>query len=118
MCKSCTKEYMEAWSERNPGVKEFHFRNSRLRREFGITVKEYDEMLEQQNSKCALCDKDREDEDRNFAVDHNHSTGEIRGLLCRDCNYRLVGKFEDSNFLRKMADYLDKGTGRYVPKKS
>ncbi len=51
-------------------------------------------------------------------VDHDHSTGEIRGIICRYCNHRLVGRHRDSNVLRRIADYLDAPRkGWIVPKK-
>ena len=68
-------------------------RNSLLLREYGITLSQYEEMDKRQDGKCAIC---REPEKRkNFvlAVDHNHETKEVRGLLCSSCNPKL-GWFE------------------------
>jgi hypothetical protein len=50
-------------------------------------------------------------------VDHDHFSGEIRGLLCTYCNYRVVGKHRDGELLRRIADYVEQGTGWFVPKK-
>lgn len=62
-------------------------RNERYMRRFGITTDEYEEMLIEQNGVCAIClnapKKFR------LAVDHDHKTGKIRGLLCYRCNYGL-----------------------------
>ena len=65
----------------------------------------------------AICEKHQDDLKKRMAVDHNHITGEIRGLLCDYCNHRLVGRHRDGQLLRKIADYVDQGTGKYVPKK-
>ena len=57
-----------------------------------------------QNNKCALCLKEKE-----LFVDHCHDTGNVRGLLCRECNTSL-GKFHDDvNILTRAIDYIIKG---------
>ncbi len=69
-------------------------RNSMLLKTYGITLDQYERMLEAQGGKCAMCDstepgKDRRGKDKNFCVDHDHATGEIRSLLCGRCNMGL-----------------------------
>ena len=86
-----------------------------LKRKYGITPDQYEQLLRQQNGTCALCPKTEEAEGKSLAVDHNHKTGEIRGILCSYCNHRVVGRHTDADLLRRMADYLDKGTGWFVP---
>jgi hypothetical protein len=83
-----------------------------LKSRYGITLIEYKEMLEQQNGVCAICGepetakKRNSDEPRLLAVDHDHETGEIRGLLCTGCNQGL-GSFRDSVYnLNAAARYL------------
>lgn len=88
-----------------------------LRYKYGISVAQYNELLEKQENKCAICGKHEDEEPRALAVDHNHITGEIRGLLCTFCNHRIVGKHRDGDLLRKVADYIEQGTGWFVPKK-
>lgn len=92
-------------------------RDSYLRRTYGITLDQYGDLLERQGRGCALCKKTPEDEGKNLAVDHNHATGEIRGLLCSYCNHRVIGKHRDSDLLLRMAEYVSKGTGLFVPEK-
>lgn len=93
----------------------------RLINTFGITWDEYDFLLAAQNYRCAICDgKPRK---HALAVDHDHKTGEIRGLLCSKCNHRLLGSaHDDPARLRKAADYLETysprdvfGEPKYVP---
>jgi len=91
-------------------------RQSRLMKLYGITIEEYDRMLENQKGCCAICDRDAANFKTRLAVDHNHITGEIRGLLCSYCNHRIIGRHRDAALLRKMADYVDQGTGLFVPK--
>ena len=78
-----------------------------LKRRYGITLAEYDQMFEDQNGKCAICGT-TEPGGRNgrFHVDHNHVTGVVRGLLCHHCNTAL-GKFgDDEATLQRAIDYL------------
>ena len=88
-----------------------------LRRTYGITLEQYDFLLARQEGKCAVCLRPQEEFPTRLAVDHDHKTGEIRGLLCRYCNHRLVGRHRDSSLLRRIADYLEVGTGWFVPPK-
>ena len=69
-------------------------RDRQYRVRYGITLADYNRMLLQQGGKCAICGSDKEGKvGQCFAVDHNHDTGTVRGLLCIRCNARL-GWFE------------------------
>jgi hypothetical protein len=75
---------------------------------YGLTPVEYDKMVEEQNGKCAICGKDRNvtSDKRRLAVDHDHETGQVRGLLCTICNTRL-GILENAEWVQKARAYLD-----------
>lgn len=92
-------------------------RQRHLRAKYGITEEQYDVMLTKQKDSCALCERPASIFKTRLAVDHNHFTGEIRGLLCSYCNHRVIGRHKDATLLRKMADYVDQGTGWFVPKR-
>lgn len=92
-------------------------RSRHLKNKYGITTEQYDELLEKQGDACALCRRPSSDFKTRLAVDHNHETREIRGLLCAYCNHRVIGRHRDPNLLRRMADYVEQGTGWFVPKK-
>ena len=68
------------------------------------------ELLENQNFKCSMCDEDLKDEDNtNRHVDHNHDSGMIRGVLCRRCNLlegTLYYRFRRSGHVGKETDYI------------
>ena len=68
---------------------EKHGRRQWLRRAYGITPKKYDELLEQQDGRCAICGVENCSTGRRFAVDHKPETDEIRGLFCYTCNTKL-----------------------------
>ena len=78
---------------------------------------QYESLLQKQGSCCAICRRSRSEFRSNLAVDHDHTTGEIRGLLCIHCNHRLVGRHRDGQLLRRIADYVEQGTGWFVPPK-
>lgn len=90
-------------------------RDSHLKCKFGITQEEYDLMFKEQGGVCKLCE-DGEDEfvdstvikgPKQFAIDHDHYTGEVRGLLCSKCNKGL-GQFRDNAaLLHKAAFYVE-----------
>lgn len=83
-------------------------KNCTLKRYYGITLEEYDLLLEKQGYKCAICGIDKAENVKSFAVDHCHKTGKVRGLLCHKCNIGL-GHFDDSsNLLIKAVSYLTK----------
>lgn len=82
---------------------------------YGLTIADYDRMLAEQGGGCALCETTNPVGEGNvsnkmqfsFAVDHCHSTGKVRGLLCNPCN-RGLGFLQDSaKLLRKAASYIE-----------
>lgn len=82
-------------------------REGHLKRKYGITLEDYERMLEEQGGVCFICKKPRP-EDRTLHVDHDHATGEIRGLLCFRCNNALGDFDDDHELLQNAADYLDR----------
>lgn len=80
-------------------------RRQHLRREYGISQEQFEELRAVQGSRCAICRRRRHD----LHVDHNHRSGEIRGLLCGSCN-RAIGLLRDDPDLAHRASvYLTKG---------
>lgn len=61
---------------------------------YGITGDEYEALLRRQGGKCAICRA--RPRSKRLAVDHNHTTGAVRGLLCSRCNHDLLGSAWDS----------------------
>ena len=86
-------------------------RSSMLRQRYGITQDDYLRMLASQNNACAVCHVKTPGNgrgERYFDVDHNHSSGQVRGLLCRNCNTTL-GTIENKRALiSKLEIYLRK----------
>lgn len=101
-CKTCRQNRLNS----STGHKDRARRDS-LRRNYNISLEEYNQLLEAQGGGCAICGKRPEQQKTNLAVDHDHKTGTVRGILCTSCNLRLVGKFRDGALFRSAADYLD-----------
>jgi len=82
-------------------------RNSKLKKAYGITLKEYNKMLAKQDECCAICKTDIPNGKGNtFHVDHCHETGKVRGLLCSNCNTSLGGFKDNPTLLTKAIKYL------------
>lgn len=100
-------EYAEKIRTRDRNRPKGQRRQALLKRTYGLTQQEYDQKLESQGGGCAICgDKFADSQDRNLNVDHCHTTGKIRGLLCSRCNLTL-GKVEDRvDLLLSAIEYL------------
>lgn len=84
-----------------------------LQRNFGISLQDYEDLLQAQGGACAVCGALNGtciysgEKTKSLGVDHDHKTGAVRGLLCSDCN-RAIGQMQDDpERLRKAADYLE-----------
>jgi hypothetical protein len=91
--KAQRREYQREYARRNPDRKRAWSRNSHLRRTYGLEPTDYEEMLTAQGGVCAICEG--EPGDRPLDVDHDHSTGQVRGLLCHKCN-KALGLLNDN----------------------
>lgn len=88
-----------------------------IKRLYGISQAEYEELLEEQGGKCAICRRHHSEFTKRLSVDHDHKSLEIRGLLCHFCNSRFLGRHSDPTLFRQAADYLEKPRrGWLVPK--
>ena len=93
---------------RESGRKSISDRRSYLKRTYGISLEQYDEMLAAQGGVCAICGCTPRD-DISLHVDHDHTTGEIRGLTCFRCNNSLGDLNDDPRRLRRAIEYLESG---------
>lgn len=121
VCKLRAQEWHKIHRDRsNMLKKEWKLRNPEKERKLrdearwlkagmvGATIEKYDQLMEQQKKVCAICHK-QNTYNRNLAWDHDHTTGEPRGLLCGSCNYK-VGQYEEMVRRRlneKMISYLN-----------
>ena len=119
-CRECRLAY-QRWHYRNNKQtykeksaksyqenKEYYLRNSTAnarKRRFGVTQEDFDKMLEQQDNKCVICYTAL---DQSACVDHCHTTGVVRGLLCRKCNAALGLFNDDPEAVGRAKQYLEK----------
>lgn len=81
-------------------------RNRALLRNYGIDFEQYTLMFNNQSGFCYICLTHRKNLSRDLAVDHNHQTGQIRALLCTNCNQALGRAKESIEILERMINYL------------
>jgi len=95
------------WHKKNkPKGKESKWKQQGIK----ITHEEYVALFNKQDGKCALCFTPAEELTKSLAVDHSHTTGNIRGLLCGSCNQAL-GLFKDNiEVMKRALSYLDDNT--------
>jgi hypothetical protein len=110
-CRPCGKDKQKAWREANREKATRLATDCHRRKKFGIEPAEYDRMLEAQGGVCAICQGicgiTRTGGRRALALDHNHATGAVRGILCSACNTAL-GMFGDSpDVLTRAIAYLE-----------
>lgn len=107
-----TPEGRRAYDKTARQMQKDRFRNHDLKKSFGITLDDYRAILEIQGGVCAIC-RQQETSARGgnvkwLAVDHCHSTGKVRGLLCEACNVSIGRMKEDTDRLRSAIAYLDR----------
>lgn len=101
-----SKKYTEMakrYREKDPSRK----KSNDLKRMYGITLEDYNNLLNNQNGKCFICKTDNPGRYEYFQVDHCHITRKVRSLLCVTCNLAIGTAKDDPVLLRKMADYID-----------
>ncbi len=102
------------WADRKAYLRQYHLdhprdkdsdRDLRYQRRYGITLIDYNRMLKEQVGVCAICG--HPPKKNRLSVDHDHKTGQVRGLLCVRCN-RALPRFNDSaDLLERAAAYIN-----------
>ena len=106
------KRLNKLWRKRNRKHLFRYARDYYYKVHYGITIEIYNQLLKSQNHRCAICGNKRKKGQRAFAVDHDHKTGAVRGILCAPCN-TLLGLAKDSRTLLATAiKYLGDNIGR------
>ena len=114
ICKDCHYKRYTEW-RKNPEnaekVRQYR-RNAAFKIRYGITLEQYSQMVKDQNEICLICSRKPDGygpiQSRVLSVDHCHTTGRIRGLLCHRCNTALGAFREDINILKKAIQYIEK----------
>jgi hypothetical protein len=77
------------------------------RKKYGITLEQYNAMFANQNGCCLICNKHQKVLEKGLAVDHCHTTGKVRGLLCSNCNLMLGLAKDKTEILSNAIRYLN-----------
>ena len=102
-CKECDKKRVAETYWKDPSI----YQNNHLKRNYGITLNEYNQMLVEQGHRCKTCGTTEPGgKHGKFMVDHSHNTGEVRGLLCKSCNIALGEVGDNIQTLEAMIKYL------------
>ena len=113
-CKPCRTNYTKEYFKRNVDSQRRHSRTSNLKK-FGVDAQWYYDTLDKQGGCCDICGDTmnttritKRTPNPRFAVDHDHKTGKLRGLLCCRCN-RTLGLFKDNqSSIEKAIKYLER----------
>ena len=120
-CAQCEREYLKDWQhkhrDRRSGYEQAWrkrfpdaLRKAQLRRDFGLSLPDYKALLVAQDNMCAICGAEM----TKPHVDHDHTTGVVRGLLCVRCNFMLGYARDDRAILRAGIEYLRRSRVRGV----
>lgn len=123
LCKKRNAEYHKTNKTQIAERKSKHYRDNKehhrmmarrymLRSKYGMSLEDYDVMLDKQNGVCAICfnpetqKSNKRGKVDSLRVDHCHSTGKVRGLLCSKCNFGIAQLDDSIDLLQNAIKYL------------
>ncbi len=89
------------WAQNNPEKRRLQSFKSHIRKKYGISLDEYNNLLVDAENRCESCGRESP-----LVIDHNHETGQIRGILCWNCNVAAGHCGDDAELLYCLADYM------------
>jgi hypothetical protein len=95
---------------RSPNWSGFERQDVIIRKKYGISIEEFNNLLNFQNNCCAICSKPIQKLRRRMNIDHDHETGKVRGILCSGCNTGLGHLGDNVEGLKKALHYLENAT--------
>jgi hypothetical protein len=98
---TAAKGAVKRWLDKNPT----HLRNYRLKKSYGISLVQWNELFSAQGGKCAIC-RNVATSDRHWHVDHCHETGAVRGILCNHCNLMIGHAKDNPETLMSAIEYI------------
>lgn len=109
--KERANEKNRRWAKENSEQKYFGSRSSKLKQNYNLSVDDYNEMMIAQNNVCKICKQEETQKNAkgtnwSLSVDHCHSTGKVRALLCSKCNVGLSKFRENITYLENAINYL------------
>lgn len=114
ICRDCSRERVKQWRKDNPEKRRAQQRletkrggrKKHLKRSYGLSLEEYNQMFEDQHGSCKICGVHQSQLAKPLFVDHCHTTGAVRGLLCTHCNFVLGYARDNPVILQSAINYL------------
>ena len=118
MCKDCMVDYAKSYRQDNKDKikekKDNYYRSEKGQevarrgnlKKFGLDFDGYDALLKQQDYRCAVCGIEESKLKKKLCIDHNHTTGNVRGLLCPNCNMALGLLKDNKDNISNLLNYL------------
>lgn len=107
-CSACKVQRTKKSRKEQPEKHKHYGWKSRIKGMYGITEEQYSEMFIEQEGKCGICFTSLIYRDKTTHIDHNHDTGEVRGLLCHWCNTAIGLLREDTEIMKNAIEYMTK----------
>src|SRR5574337_715416 len=104
-CKECVKAYSRQYKVGKEDRYRDASRKHHLKKKFNLSVSDFDRMFTEQDGRCAICNKTSH---KILCVDHDHTTGSVRDLLCDNCNKGLGNFFDNPEIMLSALSYLGK----------
>lgn len=105
-CKVCESNRIKDKYHNKEGEKE-RIKYKHIERRYGLTKEEYLQKLNKQGCQCEICKVELKNDIKTH-IDHNHKTGKVRGILCKECNHILGWVKDDINRIQWYINYLNK----------
>lgn len=107
--KAANPDKVRAWYESNIEKIKFQAKRSTLKRVYGLTLEQRDELFAKQGSKCGVCGLTDPGSTKGWHIDHCHNTKRVRGILCNHCNLMLGYAKDNAETLANAIKYLRAG---------
>lgn len=112
ICKPCSNAARRSspnfglWHKNNKDHLQKYMRNFDLKRHYGLTQDDFNQLLDSQGRMCQICRVTKPGGRGRFHIDHDHKTSKIRGLLCTNCNVMLGNSKDNVSILEQAIKYL------------
>src|SRR5262245_2625847 len=124
-CRQCMRDYGKAYYKANSANYKYDptkykydptkSRLNKLKTKYGVSQAHYDAMLAKQDGVCAVCKRLQQRKNYRLSIDHDHTTGAVRGLLCSDCNLAIGFLGDSPERAEKLARYLQSHAQAKIP---
>jgi hypothetical protein len=109
-CNACNHKKSKLWKQENTKKAAQSAKYTKLKYHYNLSKEQFDFIYESQQGKCAICLETQDKFSRNLHVDHCHTTGKVRGLLCSNCNTAIGKLKENIIILDRAKEYIIRNT--------